>query len=262
MKQNGVTYDDLRLFLFPYSLTHHATAWFDRLPKNSTHTFEEMVSKFLSKYFPPSMVTKLKNDITQRGDSSRLITSSSHVIAALTQQIAKMNKKFLRLCQSNQPVNMVNPSCETCGGPHHYSKCRTAGGFTQGDVYAAMGNYNIRENQLTKLEKAFNERPQGALSSNTIPNPREDIKLITTRSGITLVGPSIPPPNHPSSSNEVERDQEPTIIQVRIVLKCAKITKNRTISTQDQKPQRKAKSGSKFSVNNLTMKLNLSKVQV
>nr|GFA60991.1 reverse transcriptase domain-containing protein [Tanacetum cinerariifolium] len=48
----------------------------------------------------------------------------------------------------------------------------------------------------------------------------------------------------------------------RIVHKCAKITKNRTISTQDQKPQRKAESRSKFSANNLTMKLNLSKVQV
>ncbi|GKD47242.1 hypothetical protein Tco_1271887 [Tanacetum coccineum] len=35
MKQNGVTDDALRLYLFPYSLTHHATAWFDRLPKNS-----------------------------------------------------------------------------------------------------------------------------------------------------------------------------------------------------------------------------------
>ncbi|GKA62679.1 reverse transcriptase domain-containing protein [Tanacetum coccineum] len=64
MKQNGVTDDALRLYLFPYSLTHHATAWFDRLPKNSIHTFREMASKFLSKYFPPSMVTKLRNDIS------------------------------------------------------------------------------------------------------------------------------------------------------------------------------------------------------
>ncbi|GJZ35437.1 reverse transcriptase domain-containing protein [Tanacetum coccineum] len=64
MKQNGVTDDALRLYLFPYSLTHHATTWFDRLPKNSIHTFQEMASKFLSKYFPPSMVTKLRNDIS------------------------------------------------------------------------------------------------------------------------------------------------------------------------------------------------------
>ncbi|GKB69198.1 reverse transcriptase domain-containing protein [Tanacetum coccineum] len=64
MKQNGVSDDALRLYLLPYSLTHHAIAWFDRLPKNSIHTFEQMVSKFLSKYFPPSMVTKLRNDIS------------------------------------------------------------------------------------------------------------------------------------------------------------------------------------------------------
>nr|GFC53775.1 hypothetical protein [Tanacetum cinerariifolium] len=50
-------------------------------------------------------------------------------------------------------------------------------------------------------------------------------------------------------------------IEVRIVLKFAKIAKIQTISTQDQKPQRKARSGSKFSLNNLTMKLNLSKFQ-
>ncbi|GJY85495.1 reverse transcriptase domain-containing protein [Tanacetum coccineum] len=43
---------------------NYATAWFDRLLKNSIHTFQEMASKFLSKYFPPSIVTKLRNDIS------------------------------------------------------------------------------------------------------------------------------------------------------------------------------------------------------
>ncbi|GJR36800.1 reverse transcriptase domain-containing protein [Tanacetum coccineum] len=189
-KQNGVPHDVMRLCLFPYSLTHHATAWFDHLPKNSIHSWEDMVTKFLSKYFPPSMVTKLRNDINtcyngltlrhrdiinaaaggtfmkrlpeecydliknmiahhndwdtsaQRGESSRSITSSSLEIAALTQQIAEMNKNFLRMSQSNQQVIVVNPSYETCGGPHHYSECQAASGFTQGDVYAATGNYN------------------------------------------------------------------------------------------------------------------------
>ncbi|GJW22832.1 reverse transcriptase domain-containing protein [Tanacetum coccineum] len=231
MKQNEVTDDALRLYLFPYSLTHPATTWFDRLSKNSIHTFKEMVSKFLSKYFPPSMVTKLRNDISnfrqlpkeylfeawehyklsidrcpnhnmlpvnqidtfyngltlrhrdtinaaaggtfmkrrpeecydliknmtthhndwdtsaQRGESSRSTTSSSPEIATLTQQIAKMNKIFLRMSQTNQQVNV------------------------------------------------------GALPSNTIPNPKDDVKVITTWSGMTLAGPSIPPPN-PSSSKE------------------------------------------------------------
>ncbi|GKD38475.1 reverse transcriptase domain-containing protein, partial [Tanacetum coccineum] len=64
MKMNGVSDDALRLYLFPYSLQHRATKWFDRLPRNSITTFDQMAKIFLEKYFPPSMVTKLRNDIT------------------------------------------------------------------------------------------------------------------------------------------------------------------------------------------------------
>nr|GEU79962.1 reverse transcriptase domain-containing protein [Tanacetum cinerariifolium] len=64
IKVNGVSDDALRLYLFPHSLTHHATTWFDRLPRNSITTFEQMAKMFLKKYFPPSMVTKLRNEIT------------------------------------------------------------------------------------------------------------------------------------------------------------------------------------------------------
>nr|GEV53580.1 reverse transcriptase domain-containing protein [Tanacetum cinerariifolium] len=73
IKVNGVTDDALRLYLFPHSLTHHANDWFDRLPRNSINTFEQMAKMFLGKYFPPSMVTKLRNEITnfrQRPDES------------------------------------------------------------------------------------------------------------------------------------------------------------------------------------------------
>nr|GEW29622.1 reverse transcriptase domain-containing protein [Tanacetum cinerariifolium] len=73
IKVNGVTDDALRLYLFPHSLTHHATAWFNHLPRNSITTFEQMAKMFLAKYFPPSMVTKHGNEITnfcQRPDES------------------------------------------------------------------------------------------------------------------------------------------------------------------------------------------------
>nr|GEZ06445.1 reverse transcriptase domain-containing protein [Tanacetum cinerariifolium] len=64
IKVNEVTNDALCLYLFTHSLTHHATAWFDRLPRNSINTFEQMAKMFFGKYFPPSMVTKLRNEIT------------------------------------------------------------------------------------------------------------------------------------------------------------------------------------------------------
>ncbi|GKD81123.1 hypothetical protein Tco_1347962, partial [Tanacetum coccineum] len=50
----------------------------------------------------------------------------------------------------------------------------------------------------------------GSLPSNTVPNPREDLKAITTRSGATLAGPSVPPP----PSKEVDREPETITVQV------------------------------------------------
>nr|GEX41602.1 reverse transcriptase domain-containing protein [Tanacetum cinerariifolium] len=76
IKMNGVTDDALYLYLFPHSLTHHATAWFDHLQRNSINTFEQMAKMFLGKYFPPSMVMKLRNEITtfrQRPDESLFV---------------------------------------------------------------------------------------------------------------------------------------------------------------------------------------------
>nr|GEU39957.1 reverse transcriptase domain-containing protein [Tanacetum cinerariifolium] len=84
IKVTGVTDDALRLYLFPHSLTHHATAWFDRFPRNSITTFEQMAKMFLGKYFPPSMVTKLRNEVTnfrQRPDESLFKTWERHKLS-------------------------------------------------------------------------------------------------------------------------------------------------------------------------------------
>ncbi|GJT37527.1 hypothetical protein Tco_0937392, partial [Tanacetum coccineum] len=74
-------------------------------------------------------------------------------------------------------------------------------------MISTEAKFNSLSNSVSRMEKSLQERPQGMLSSNTIPNPREDLKVITTRSGSTLVGPSVLPPPI-SSSEEVERDPE------------------------------------------------------
>ncbi|GKA45804.1 reverse transcriptase domain-containing protein [Tanacetum coccineum] len=53
----------------------------------------------------------------------------------------------------------------------------------------------------------------GSLPSNTVPNPWEDLKAITTRSGATLAGPSVPP-SPPSPFKEVDREPETIMDQV------------------------------------------------
>ncbi|GKD91582.1 reverse transcriptase domain-containing protein [Tanacetum coccineum] len=63
IKKNGVSQDIINLNLFPFSLTHEAESWFYTLKTHSIRTWEEMVSKFLSKYFPYSRTLQLRREI-------------------------------------------------------------------------------------------------------------------------------------------------------------------------------------------------------
>ncbi|GJR14427.1 hypothetical protein Tco_0797079 [Tanacetum coccineum] len=56
----------------------------------------------------------------------------------------------------------------------------------------------------------------GSLPSNTISNPRGDLKAITTQSGISYDGPTIPPTSSPLLK-EVEREPEATKDKVQTI---------------------------------------------
>nr|GEX15498.1 reverse transcriptase domain-containing protein [Tanacetum cinerariifolium] len=276
--------DALRMYLFPHSLTHHATAWFDRLPRNSINTFEQMAKMFFGKYFPPSMVTKLRNEITnfrQRPDeslfeaweryklsihrcpnhnmlpvtqidtfyngltlrhhdtinaaaggtfmkrrpkecydliknmtahhndwdtSAQWSESSSYItfsfdpkIVALKAKMAEINKNLMRVLQVNQQVKAITPNYETCGGPYSYNDCSATIGQTQ-NVYAARPYQGGNSYQPQGL---------GTLPSNSVTNPKEDLKGITTRSGTTYQGPTISTTSS-SLPEVVERETEMT----------------------------------------------------
>nr|GEV70024.1 reverse transcriptase domain-containing protein [Tanacetum cinerariifolium] len=282
MKQNGVSDDALRLSPFPYSLTHHATAWYDGLPRNSIHSFDDMMRKFLSKYFPPSMVTKLRNEITKfekkpheslfeawehyklsidrcpnhnmllvtqidtfyngltlshrdtinaaaggtfmqktpeecyklienmtahynhwdtfaiQDETSRNISSTSTTESPeVVRQLEMMNKNFSEMMRQFQTIKVVDTKCETCGGPYSFTEFPAIGGYTQETAYATTGN--------------FNSGGTSSLPSNIVPNPHEDLKVITTWSGVTLAGPSVSPP---PLSKEIDREPETITDQV------------------------------------------------
>ncbi|GJS79565.1 reverse transcriptase domain-containing protein [Tanacetum coccineum] len=63
-------------------------------------------------------------------------------------------------------------------------------------------------NILTNMQNQ-NSSGSGSLPSNTVANPRGDVKAITTRSGVAYDGPSIPPTPSPLPK-EVERETEVT----------------------------------------------------
>nr|GFC06516.1 reverse transcriptase domain-containing protein [Tanacetum cinerariifolium] len=54
----------VKLLLFPFSLEGEARIWLDKESPRSILTWEDLVSKFINQYFPPSKTTYLRNEIT------------------------------------------------------------------------------------------------------------------------------------------------------------------------------------------------------
>nr|GFD04120.1 reverse transcriptase domain-containing protein [Tanacetum cinerariifolium] len=54
----------VKLLLFPFSLEGEARIWLDKEPPRSILTWEDLVSKFINQFFPPSKTTYLRNEIT------------------------------------------------------------------------------------------------------------------------------------------------------------------------------------------------------
>nr|GEW88644.1 reverse transcriptase domain-containing protein [Tanacetum cinerariifolium] len=53
----------IKLLLFPFSLEGEARTWLDKEPPHSILTWEDLVSKFINQFFPPSKTTYLRNEI-------------------------------------------------------------------------------------------------------------------------------------------------------------------------------------------------------
>ncbi|GJY93546.1 reverse transcriptase domain-containing protein [Tanacetum coccineum] len=73
MKFPNVPSTSVKLMLFPFSLEGATRIWLDKEPPRSILTWDDLVSKFINKFFPPSKTTNLRNEITrfqQRFDES------------------------------------------------------------------------------------------------------------------------------------------------------------------------------------------------
>ncbi|GJU33722.1 reverse transcriptase domain-containing protein [Tanacetum coccineum] len=64
LQLKNVPHEAIKLMLFPFSLEGAARIWLEKEPPCSILTWEDLVSKFVNYFFPPSKTTSLKNDIT------------------------------------------------------------------------------------------------------------------------------------------------------------------------------------------------------
>nr|GEU36680.1 reverse transcriptase domain-containing protein [Tanacetum cinerariifolium] len=148
------------------------------------------------------------------------IAKLTHVVNQQTSVVTTAMTAILKQFQATTPpasVKAVKESCVTCGGAHPYYQCLAAGGNTflelrdniQGYVLAAAVNYN-------QGNSVYRPPGSGSLPSNTVANPKGELKSITTRSGIVLDAPSVPIP-HPFINPEVDEHVEETLTDQDLV---------------------------------------------
>nr|GEY98982.1 reverse transcriptase domain-containing protein [Tanacetum cinerariifolium] len=301
-----------------FGLRHHMTQQIQNT--NSIHFFDDMMRKFLSKYFPPSMVIKLRNEITKfeqkpheslfeaweryklsidrmrnfyAKDTKRMLQidreydcSPQPLDTSVIRDETSRNISFTSTTESpevftestnNVPSPVVHPSpAFTSSTPISFPKMPEVTKDTPKptipypsrankqklrkkddnlafkfveifrnlhfelsfadallhmpkfalmfksllnnkdklfDLATTLANDVVMKNMQTQmtslttsnieLKNMFSQfiklntassSGSGSLPSSTIPNPREDLKAIITRSGVTLAGPSVSPP--------------------------------------------------------------------
>nr|GFB00818.1 reverse transcriptase domain-containing protein [Tanacetum cinerariifolium] len=115
------------------------------------------------------------------------------------------------------PIKAVESNCVTCGVLRNI---QSQGQRAQNQCQNIQNQYQTVQNQLANLTDMMSKfmssnmalsSGSGALPGNTITNPKEDLKGITTRSGVAYQGPTIPTPSKVvKQGTEVTKDQVQT----------------------------------------------------
>nr|GFA60205.1 reverse transcriptase domain-containing protein [Tanacetum cinerariifolium] len=212
----------IKLLLFPFSLEGEARIWLDKEPPRSILTWEDLVSKIINQFFPPSKTTYLWNKITNfLQKPNETFNEAWERFKDLLRQCP--HHGFSELHQLDTFYNALNPNDQN-------ALDSTAGGNfldkipreclliieSKSKIDASLEDkLDIRMNRFEKSlndmknsfvtptaplkaveENLYNNKPSSSssLPSNTIPNPKGEAKAIKTRSGMTYKEPPIPPP--------------------------------------------------------------------
>nr|GEY53571.1 reverse transcriptase domain-containing protein [Tanacetum cinerariifolium] len=233
--EGDVPNDAIKLMLFSYSLEGAARIWYEKEPPNSILTLDDLVNKFVNRFFPPSKTTHLKNEIsrfTQRFEETfgeawerfkEMLRACSHhgfseltqidtfynglneqdqdslnaaaggnLLSKTTREALKTNQKFV-IQEANRMFLGNQPSvCAETGTYNQVSPPNRASNQIPPPGFAQVQNNQHRYNQ---------NQGQGTLLSNTVPNLKGEMKVVTTHSGLAYEGPSIPT-NSPPEKNK------------------------------------------------------------
>ncbi|GJW54286.1 reverse transcriptase domain-containing protein [Tanacetum coccineum] len=209
LRFRDVLNDVIKLMMFPYSLEGAAKVWYEKEPPNSILTWEDLVTKFVNQFFPPSKTTYLKNEI------SRFTQKFKETFSEAWERFKEMLRAcphhgFTELTQVGTFYNSLNENDQdslnaAAGGNllskttrealniiENKSKVRYSLEIVSKKVVTPAPVKAVEEICVTCSGPHATASTSGTLPSNTISNPKGEMKATTTRSGVAYEGPSIP----------------------------------------------------------------------
>ncbi|GJX67203.1 reverse transcriptase domain-containing protein, partial [Tanacetum coccineum] len=145
----------------------------------------------------------------------------------MTIKMNQMMSQMKALVVTPAPVKAVEEVCVTCGSNHNFNHCplTRANDANMNNLQMKLDNFqndfqrvynesqkkqdDFQKMMLGFMQSYHSNQPSSSssLPSNTIPNPRNEAKAITTRSGVSYDEPPIPP-SVVEKESEVTKDTE------------------------------------------------------
>nr|GEW01006.1 hypothetical protein [Tanacetum cinerariifolium] len=205
-------------------------------PSRSFLTWEDLVSKFINEFFPLSRTTNLRNEIS---NFQQRFDESFHEAWDRYKDLFRAcpHHGFIELHQLDTFYNVLNPADQdflnsAAGGNLLERRTQDVLKIIKNKSKIAKLTHAVNQQTsavttaMTAILKQFQATPPLAfvkaieeicatfggayppLPSNTIVNPKGELKAITTRSGLVLDGPSVPMPPPFINPAEDERVEE------------------------------------------------------
>nr|GEZ06247.1 reverse transcriptase domain-containing protein [Tanacetum cinerariifolium] len=158
----------VKLLLFPFSLEGEARIWLDKEHPRSILTWEDLVSKFINQFFPPSKTTYLRNEITN------FLQKSNETFNEAWERF----KDLLQLHQLDTFYNALNPNdqdaLDSAAGGNFLDKIpRECLSIIKSKSKIAAALEDKLDIRMDRFEKSLNEM------KNSIVTPTAPLKEVT-----------------------------------------------------------------------------------
>nr|GEW49444.1 DNA-directed DNA polymerase [Tanacetum cinerariifolium] len=216
MRVPNVPSSSIKLMLFPYSLEGATRIWLEKEPPRSILNCDDLVSKFINQACPHHGFSEL-HQLDTFYNALNVVVQDSLNSAVGGNFLDKIPRECLKIIQSKSKVRQSRAKAVIAKVSTSSSEVDELKDMVRALLLDKKNQSSAPTHSPTLAPVKAVELNcvtcggSGTLPSNTITNPKEELKDITTRSGVAYQGPTIPTPSKVmKQGTEVTKDQVQT----------------------------------------------------